>query len=214
MRSSIVLAVAAAACSSGCSRRARRGAGNAARRRHGGASPARLPATAAVDAPQCTPATMQTHTSGTLTVATDSPAYEPWFVDNKPSNGKGFESAVAFAVAKQLGYSTDQVKWVVDAVQQRHRADAEEVRLRHQRGLDHAKRAPRRRLLQRLLRRRAGGRHAEEQQVRRTRRRSPTSRAPSSARSRARRASTRSTTSSSPAARRRSTRPTTSPCRR
>jgi polar amino acid transport system substrate-binding protein len=63
-------------------------------------------------APSCTPATMQTHTSGTLTVATDSPAYGPWFVDDKPSNGKGFESAVAFAVGKQLGYSTNQVKWV------------------------------------------------------------------------------------------------------
>jgi polar amino acid transport system substrate-binding protein len=58
---------------------------------------------------------MHTHTAGTLTVATDSPAYEPWFVDDKPSDGKGFESAVAFAVAKQLGYSPDKVKWVVAA---------------------------------------------------------------------------------------------------
>ena len=63
--------------------------------------------------PSCTPATMHTHTSGTLTVGTDSPAYEPWFSNNKPSNGKGFESAVAFAVAKQLGYSASQVKWIV-----------------------------------------------------------------------------------------------------
>ncbi len=63
-------------------------------------------------APQCTPATLQTHSAGTLTVATDSPAYGPWFVDDKPSNGKGFESAVAFAVGKQLGYSASQVKWV------------------------------------------------------------------------------------------------------
>jgi polar amino acid transport system substrate-binding protein len=66
-------------------------------------------------AQSCTPATMHTHTAGTLTVATDSPAYEPWFVDDKPSDGKGFESAVAFAVAKQLGYSPDKVKWVVAA---------------------------------------------------------------------------------------------------
>lgn len=64
-------------------------------------------------APACSPATLQTHTSGTLTVATDSPAYSPWFVDDKPSNGKGFESAVAYAVAKQLGYGANQVKWVV-----------------------------------------------------------------------------------------------------
>jgi polar amino acid transport system substrate-binding protein len=65
--------------------------------------------------PSCTPDTMQTHTAGVLTVATDSPAYPPWFVDDKPSNGKGYESAVAYAVAKQLGYSADQVKWVTAA---------------------------------------------------------------------------------------------------
>jgi polar amino acid transport system substrate-binding protein len=64
--------------------------------------------------PTCTPDTMQTETSGALTIATDSPAFEPWFVDNKPSNGKGFESAVAFAVAKGLGYSADEVKWTVE----------------------------------------------------------------------------------------------------
>src|SRR6478609_8555160 len=51
-------------------------------------------------------------TAGQLTVGTDSPAYEPWFVDNDPSNGKGFESAVAYAVAEQLGFTADQVEWV------------------------------------------------------------------------------------------------------
>ena len=51
-------------------------------------------------------------TPGQLTVGTDSPAYEPWFVDNDPTNGKGFESAVAYAVAEQLGFSKDQVKWI------------------------------------------------------------------------------------------------------
>ena len=61
---------------------------------------------------QCAPANLKTHSSGVLTVATDTPAYEPWFVDNKPSNGKGFESAVAYAVAKQLGFPADKVKWV------------------------------------------------------------------------------------------------------
>jgi polar amino acid transport system substrate-binding protein len=49
---------------------------------------------------------------GQLTIATDSPAYEPWFQDNDPSNGKGFESAVAYAVADQLGFTPDQVSWV------------------------------------------------------------------------------------------------------
>src|SRR4051794_12430501 len=50
--------------------------------------------------------------SGRLTIGTDSPAFEPWFVNNDPTNGKGFESAVAYAVADQLGFSRDQVEWV------------------------------------------------------------------------------------------------------
>ena len=54
----------------------------------------------------------RTEDAGQLTVGTDSPAYEPWFVDNDPTNGKGFESAVAYAVAEQLGFSKDQVKWI------------------------------------------------------------------------------------------------------
>jgi polar amino acid transport system substrate-binding protein len=54
----------------------------------------------------------KTLTDGTLTIATDSPAYDPWFRDNDPSNGKGFESAVAFEVAHRLGFDQSQVKWV------------------------------------------------------------------------------------------------------
>jgi len=61
--------------------------------------------------PSCTPDSMNTHEAGTLTVGTDNPAFPPWFVDNDPTNGKGYESAVAYAVAEQLGYSADQVKW-------------------------------------------------------------------------------------------------------
>ena len=67
---------------------------------------------AAPDAETCTPDTMETVTDGTLTIATDDPAYEPWFVDNDPANGKGYESAVAYAIAEQLGYTQDQVAWV------------------------------------------------------------------------------------------------------
>lgn len=48
---------------------------------------------------------------GKLVIHTDEPVYEPWFVDNDPANGKGFESAVAFAVAAMLGFSEDQVEW-------------------------------------------------------------------------------------------------------
>ncbi|MFD7458279.1 MULTISPECIES: ABC transporter substrate-binding protein [unclassified Streptomyces] len=59
----------------------------------------------------CTPGKLPTKTSGKLTIATDQPAYEPWFKDDDPSNGKGFESAVAYAVAKRLGYGKDAVVW-------------------------------------------------------------------------------------------------------
>ncbi len=51
---------------------------------------------------------------GVLTVATDNPVYPPWFIDNKPANGKGYESAVAYAVAAQLGFSKSQVKWAFE----------------------------------------------------------------------------------------------------
>jgi len=61
----------------------------------------------------CTPDTMETLTSGTLTIGTDKPAYPPYFEDNDPTNGKGFESATAYAIADQLGFSPDQVEWTV-----------------------------------------------------------------------------------------------------
>jgi len=69
-------------------------------------------ATEAGLSPECAPDQLPLRTPGTLTIGTDSPAYEPWFVDNDPSNGQGFESAVAYAVAEQLGFSKDQVTWV------------------------------------------------------------------------------------------------------
>ena len=63
-------------------------------------------------ADECTPDSMETVADGTLTIATDAPAYEPWFVDNDPTNGQGYESAVAYAIAEQLGYTEDQVTWI------------------------------------------------------------------------------------------------------
>jgi polar amino acid transport system substrate-binding protein len=59
-----------------------------------------------------TTVTSQEHTKGKLTVATDDPGYTPWFVNNTPSNGKGYESAVAYAVAGELGISKSNVVWV------------------------------------------------------------------------------------------------------
>ena len=49
---------------------------------------------------------------GKLTIGTDSPAFGPWFVDDDPTNGKGFESAVAYAVADELGFAKGDVEWV------------------------------------------------------------------------------------------------------
>lgn len=60
----------------------------------------------------CKTADLKTLTPGTLTIGTDDPAYGPWFVDNTPSNGKGYESAVAYAVAEELGFAKDKVTWV------------------------------------------------------------------------------------------------------
>jgi polar amino acid transport system substrate-binding protein len=59
----------------------------------------------------CAKASLQTQSAGTLTIATDDPVYLPWFVDNKPDNGKGYEGAVAAAVATKLGFSPDEVTW-------------------------------------------------------------------------------------------------------
>jgi polar amino acid transport system substrate-binding protein len=67
--------------------------------------------------------TLELVEEGKLTIGTDNPAYPPWFEGgtpsgsswelNDPSTGEGFESAVAYAVAEELGFGKDDVKWVV-----------------------------------------------------------------------------------------------------
>jgi len=47
-----------------------------------------------------------------LTIATGNPAFEPWVVGDAPESGEGFEAAVGFAVAEQMGFTGDAVKWV------------------------------------------------------------------------------------------------------
>ncbi|MGN6797622.1 MAG: ABC transporter substrate-binding protein, partial [Gaiellaceae bacterium] len=58
--------------------------------------------------------------SGQLTIGTDNPAYPPWYAGgtksskwkiNDPSTGKGYESAVAYAIAAKLGYARAKVSW-------------------------------------------------------------------------------------------------------
>jgi polar amino acid transport system substrate-binding protein len=65
----------------------------------------------AASATSCSTSSLATLAKGKLTVGTDNPAYDPWFSGDDPSNGKGFESAVAYAVAKQLGYDKSEVVW-------------------------------------------------------------------------------------------------------
>ena len=60
----------------------------------------------------CAKADLATVASGTLTIATGEPAYYPWILDDAPETGNGFEGAVAYAVAKQLGFNNDEVTWV------------------------------------------------------------------------------------------------------
>lgn len=79
------------------------------------AAPAASSAAASTAAASCAKGSLSLVHAGQLTVATDSPAYPPYFENNKPANGKGFESAVAYAIAKQLGFSAGEVKWTVES---------------------------------------------------------------------------------------------------
>ena len=73
-------------------------------------APSDADATASGDS--CATADLPTYEDGQLTIGTDKPAFPPWFVDNDPTKGKGFESAVAYAVAGELGFADSEVEWV------------------------------------------------------------------------------------------------------
>jgi len=78
-------------------------------------------ATSTSDKAACTKDTLNLVTPGTLTIGTGNPAYPPWFEGgtpnggtfkvNDPTTGKGYESAVAYAIAKRLGFAKGEVKW-------------------------------------------------------------------------------------------------------
>jgi polar amino acid transport system substrate-binding protein len=70
------------------------------------ASPAASPVVLDIDI-----ATLPLRNAGVLTVHADQPLYEPWFVDNDPTNGKGFESAITYALANTLGFTNEQLEW-------------------------------------------------------------------------------------------------------
>ena len=63
--------------------------------------------------PSCEKADLETFKDGVLTVGTDKPAFPPYFIDDDPANGKGFESAVAYAIARELGFEESEVEWTV-----------------------------------------------------------------------------------------------------
>lgn len=60
--------------------------------------------------PACEPGRLPTLTEGVLTVGTSDP-YEPWYIGDDPTTGEGFEAALVYAVAEQLGYAEDDVEW-------------------------------------------------------------------------------------------------------
>ena len=73
----------------------------------------------------CAKESLQTLTAGTLVVGADNPAFPPYYIPDDPNpedsewelgqppNGKGLESATAYAVAEELGFLREEVTWVV-----------------------------------------------------------------------------------------------------
>ena len=68
---------------------------------------------ATTPAADCSPAALPLVSSGELTVGADKPAFPPYIIDDDPTNGKGFESAVAYAIADELGFAPADVAWIV-----------------------------------------------------------------------------------------------------
>jgi polar amino acid transport system substrate-binding protein len=84
------------------------------------------PVAAASISPECQAANLKTKTAGKLTVNTDNPAFSPWFEGTVPQgsdwadfggyppSGQGFESAIAYGIATELGFTDDQVTWTAN----------------------------------------------------------------------------------------------------
>lgn len=65
-----------------------------------------------------TPQDPRLHTPGKLTVATSDPAYPPWVMNNAPESGEGFESALVYALAEEMGFAREDVVWVRETFEQ------------------------------------------------------------------------------------------------
>ena len=127
----VALAVAASGCGSSSS------------------SSSSTPPASSGGAADCSPASLHTLTSGKLTIGTDNPAYSPYFTggpghawagkyNNDPNTGKGFEAAVAYAVAEKMGFTKAQVAWAVTHFDQSFAPGTEELRLLPGAGIDPA----------------------------------------------------------------------------
>ena len=144
-------------------------------------------------ATDCTPAKLDTHSKGVLTVATDKPAYPPYFVNDDPTNGEGLRERRRLRDrASSLGFAKAKVKWTVEPFNSSYAPgpknfdfDVNEISITPARGKG-------RRLLGPVLHRQPGGRRAEGLRRRQGDDRWPGSRTPRSASRSARPASTRS----------------------
>jgi polar amino acid transport system substrate-binding protein len=112
-----LVAAVAAACSSGGGATSSPAATTAS-----AAPPSVAAATPSPTPDACAPENLAVKTAGKLTVGADNPAYPPYFEASDtnpdpwelgdPTNGKGFESAVAYAIAGEMGFAKDAVTWV------------------------------------------------------------------------------------------------------
>ncbi len=119
----ITVLVLLAACSEGASSPSAQASSPAAT---DAASPTELgAATTSPAADACSPDGLETATAGQLTIGTDNPAFppywdppaegeegtEPWELGD-PYNKRGFEGAVAWAIAEELGFGEDAVEFI------------------------------------------------------------------------------------------------------
>lgn len=70
--------------------------------------------TGLASAQEGTPQDPRLFTPGRLTVATSDPSYPPWVLDNDPASGEGFEAALVYALAEELGFAPEDVVWVFE----------------------------------------------------------------------------------------------------
>jgi polar amino acid transport system substrate-binding protein len=119
----LMIAVMAAACSTGGGASPSASAAATAAPTAAASTEASVAPTASPDA--CAKDSLALVAAGKLTIGTDNPAYPPYFQIpatgsatkpwelGDPTNGEGFESAFAYALAEKLGFAKTDVVWAV-----------------------------------------------------------------------------------------------------